>query len=428
MPCARMGCVVAAVFLLLVPFLPVFAQEWDAVGCDLPALYQGIDVKAVCSRLGIGYRSTYGPDRTPWLQIADAGDCDRVRGEVMRLLSGAGAPTVDSSTQPELPANAPSAAGRAETPLEKWLRENGYSSMDEAEADRRAAEKKWRQERETQERFDRLTFEGRMRMLEQELRQRIARDEALIAAELERKKRAAQAVQEEAGTIPAEAWEKQLAKWKSDLAGVNREIEATRQALLKLVRAQEADVKLFNQWQREAQDGFERSKGAIIDLALDLGLGLFVESPNGWVASHARDLQARATPEALEEYRRLFSLIQRLKESRATRDFASFAAREGQTEAEVLEMARDGIGQLSGLLGLDNTPVGKVWKYGSLFFDQAYNLTALYQVWRNAGILEQDSAAMSEANQRLSERLKRQMERQQDLVRKIEAGESIDFK
>jgi hypothetical protein len=398
----------------------------SAEGCGLPAVVQGIDVGELCNKLGVSYHSIYGPDRSPWIEIAGAGDCDRVRAELDRILSGqTQAAPPESGAEPP-PTEPPAPPARRETDLERWLRRNGYASLEEAQADADTIKKKWKLDRQNQEQVARQDFSGRMRRLQAELKERLARQEALVAAELERRKQAAQAAQGEGGTIPAEAWEKPLAKWKSDLAGVNKEIEATRQALLKLVRAQEADVNLFHEWESEAQQGFERSQGAIIDLALDLGMGLFVESPDGW-AAHAKGLQAKATPEAIEEYQRQFRLIQRLNEAKATRDFASFAAREGRTEAEVLEMTRDAIGQLSGLLGLDNTPVGKVWKYGSLFFDQAYNITALYQVWKSAGVLEQDSAAMSEAIQRLSERLRRQMERQQEFVKKIEAGEKVEF-
>lgn len=427
MPCAKMGRVLSVTFILLAMLVPSFGQQREAVGCDLPAVYEGIDVREVCSRLRISYNSTYGPDRSPWIQIVSASDCDRVVEEVRRLLAG-GTSAPGQETEPQQqPDVVPPPPRRAETPLEKWLRENGYSSMEEAEAERSATEKQWRQERESQERFDRLAFAGRMRLLEQELRQRIARHEALIAAELERKKRAAQAVQEQDGMIPAEAWEKPLAKWKSDLLAANKEVEATRQALLKLVRAQQDDVKLFHEWESEAQQGFERSRKAIFDLAMDAGMGMFVEGANGW-AAYARGPGAKASPEALEEYRRLFSLIDRLKEAKATRDFAAFAASEGKTEAEMLEMIRDGILQLSGLLGVEDTFPGKVLKYGALFWDQAYNLTSLYQVWHNAGVLELDSAAMSEAIQRLSDRLHRQMERQQELAKKIEAGQKLEFK
>ena len=426
MPCAKMGRVLVVAFLLLSPLVPVFGQQWEAVGCDLPAMFEGIDVKEVCAKLGISYQSTYGPDRSPWIQIASASDCDQVRAEIEGILSG----TAPGGTGGQEPGNAAPPAddagqqqARQETPLEKWLRENGYSSMEEAEAERRATEKKWRQERESQERFDRLTFAGRMRLLEQELRERLARQEALVAAELERKKRSAQ---EEAGMVPAEAWEQPLAKWRAELDKANREVEATRQALLKLVKAQQADVKLFHEWESEAQQGFERSRQAIFDLAMDAGMGMFVEGANGW-AAYAKGPGAEASPAALEEYRRLYSLLDRLREAKATRDFASFAASEGKTEAEMLETIRDGILQLSSLLGVEETFPGKVLKYGALFWDQAYNLTALYQVWKNAGILEQDSAAMSEAIQRLSERLRRQQERQHELVKKIEAGEAAVF-
>lgn len=423
---ARVSGVLAAVFFLLALLRPAFGQQWEAVGCDLPAVYLGIDVKEVCSRLGIGYRSTYGPDRSPWVQIASASDCERVRDEVSRILAAEADPgEVEGQDMDD--AGSPPPRPRRETEQEKWLRENGYASMDEAEADRRTAEKKWRQGREAQERLDHELFSSRMRLLEQELRQRILRQEALVAAELERKKQAAQAAQMDADMIPAEAWEQPLAKWRAELDKANREVEATRQALLKLVKAQQADVKLFHEWESEAQQGFERSRKAIFDLAMDAGMGMFVEGANGW-AAYAKGPGAKASPEALEEYRRLFSLIDRLKEAKATRDFAAFAASEGKTEAEMLEMIRDGILQLSGLLGVEDTFPGKVLKYGALFWDQVYNFTALYQVWKNASVLEQDSAAMGEAIQRLSERLKRQMERQQELVKKIEAGEKIDFK
>lgn len=430
MPCARMGRVLAAVILFMAPFVPAFGQEWQAVGCGLPAVYEGIDVRQVCSSLGINYESTYGPDRSPWIQIASASDCDRVRDEIGRILAGAAVPGGEVAQPPghgePPPDDAEQRPARRETPLEKWLRENGYSSMAEAEADRSATEKKWRQERESKDRFDRLAFEGRMRLLEQELRQRLARQEALVAAELERKRQAAQAGGTETDVIPVEAWTEPLAKWRAELEKANREVEATRQALLKLVRAQEADVKLFHEWENEAQQGFERSRKAIFDLAIDAGMGMFLQGADGW-AAYAEGPGAKASPEALEEYRRLFSLIDRLKEAKAARDFASFAASEGKTEAEMLETIRDGILQLSGLLGVEETFPGKVLKYGALFWDQAYHFTALYQVWHNAGVLEQDSAAMSDAVQRLSERLHRQMERQRELVRRIEAGEKIDF-
>jgi hypothetical protein len=424
MSCARIARLSLAAFVFFALAFPVFGQEMSAEGCGLPAVVQGIDVGEVCNKLGVSYRSIYGPDRSPWIEIASASDCDRVRAELDRVLSGqAQAAPPESGAEPP-PSETPAPPAWRETDLERWLRRNGYASLDQAQADSAAVEKKWKQDRQTQEQSVRKAFAEHMRRFAAELRERLTRQEALVAAELERRKQAAESV---SGAIPAEAWEQPLAKWRAELDKANHEVEATRQALLKLVKAQQADVKLFDEWEREAQEGFERSKSAIIDLALDLGMGLFVESPDGW-AAYARGLQAKATPEALREYQKLHGLIQRLKEAKATREFAALAAKEGKTEAEFYEMLRDGIGQLSGLFGVDETLPGKVWKYGSLFFDQAYNYTALYQVWKNAGILEQDSAAMSEAIQRLSERLRRQQERQQELVKKIEVGEKLEFK
>lgn len=82
-------------FLLLAVGGPCGADD----GCGLPARVEGIDVESVCSRLEISYRQIYGPDRSPWIAIDDASDCDRVRAELDRLLSSPAQETVP----PELP-------------------------------------------------------------------------------------------------------------------------------------------------------------------------------------------------------------------------------------------------------------------------------------------------------------------------------------
>ncbi|MDY0298030.1 MAG: tetratricopeptide repeat protein [Acidobacteriota bacterium] len=90
-----------AAVLLLVSAFPGHGRQSAADGCGLPAKIQGIDVAAVCSRLGIRSRSIYGPDRSPWIAIDNAGDCDRVRAEINRILSSPSQETVPPEPPPE---------------------------------------------------------------------------------------------------------------------------------------------------------------------------------------------------------------------------------------------------------------------------------------------------------------------------------------
>lgn len=87
------------------------------------------------------------------------------------------------------------------------------------------------------------------------------------------------------------------------------------------------------------------------------------------------------------------------------------------------ESLRDGIGQISGLLGLDKTVPGMFWKYGSVACDLAYNLTELRLGWKNVGTLEENNARYAEAVKKLAARMQELIERQKELRKKIEAGE-----
>ncbi len=62
-------------------------QETSGLGGGLPAVYQGIEVTEVCSRLGIACRAIRGPDGGSWIAIDSDGDVDRVRAEIKRMLS-----------------------------------------------------------------------------------------------------------------------------------------------------------------------------------------------------------------------------------------------------------------------------------------------------------------------------------------------------
>ncbi|HEX2986855.1 MAG TPA: hypothetical protein VHS06_01610, partial [Chloroflexota bacterium] len=110
-----------------------------------------------------------------------------------------------------------------------------------------------------------------------------------------------------------------------------------------------------------------------------------------------------------------------------TNDFAGLAEREGKTDTEIYEELRDGVGQISGLLGLDSTVPGMFWKYGSLACDMAYNLTELRLGWKNVSALEENNTRYAEAVKKLAARMRELEERAKELRRKIEAGEPTDF-
>jgi hypothetical protein len=423
-----------AMLLLLAPGLGAARngqQEptWTADGpCGLPAVIEGIAVEDVCNRLAISFRRIYGPDRSPWIEISNTSDCRRLRQELDRLLSasGDGAPPVQ---EPEQPVVEPSGStSRPETDLEKWLRQNGFASLQEAQAEREAMMKKFREERAAEEGAAQDEFARQSQFLRDELKGKLAMQRARdLLAGFSKPQTPAVTPEQPGPVATAEEWSAQCSKWIAELDEANKQVESTRAALLKLIAASQADRKLFAEWEAEAQAGLERSKGAMVDLALDIGVGIIVDSIKGW-ASHVPGYSGQVPDEVVKEYLSLASLAKRLEEAKATRDFAGLAAREGKTEAEVYETMRDGLGQISSIIGLDKTPPGKVWKYGSLLFDQAYNLTALFQVWKNVSALEANNERYAEGINKLTERLHRLMARQQELRQKIEAGEPVEFK
>jgi murein DD-endopeptidase MepM/ murein hydrolase activator NlpD len=67
---------------------------------------------------------------------------------------------------------------------------------------------------------------------------------------------------------------------------------------------------------------------------------------------------------------------------------------------EIYEGLRDGLSQINGLLGLDKTVPGALWKYLCQGSDMAYNLIELRALWKNVGQLEQNNARYTVAETR----------------------------
>ena len=219
-----------------------------------------------------------------------------------------------------------------------------------------------------------------------------------------------------------EEWKDRVSAWRKELEETERQIEATREALLRLNRSILQNAQLFEEWERSSDEAFARCVETAGSLAIDFG----IEGLSGryeTIYGLARKLPA--PPQALlEKYRHLVEMVQRLKESKAVLDASSLVERENESPGEVLETIRDGIGQITGLLNLDKTVPGAAWKYGSLFFDNLYNLAELYHTWKNVTALERSNDQLAEGVRRLSERLKDLRSRSRELRRKIEeAGE-----
>jgi DNA-binding FrmR family transcriptional regulator len=219
-----------------------------------------------------------------------------------------------------------------------------------------------------------------------------------------------------------EEWKDRVSAWRKELEETERQIEATREALLRLNRSILQNAQLFEEWERSSDEAFARCVETAGSLAIDFG----IEGLSGryeTIYGLARKLPD--PPQALlEKYRHLVEMVQRLKESKALLDASSLVERENESPGEVLETIRDGIGQITGLLNLDKTVPGAAWKYGSLFFDNLYNLAELYHTWKNVTALERSNDQLAEGVRRLSERLKDLHSRSRELRRKIEeAGE-----
>ncbi len=217
-------------------------------------------------------------------------------------------------------------------------------------------------------------------------------------------------------------WNARIAGWRRELEETERQMEVTRQALLRLNRVILDNAKLFEEWERSSEEAFDRCVEMGADLALDFGItGLSDRYETIYdLAKKLPDPPA----DLLEKYRHMVQIVQRLKEAKSIRDAATLMERENQSLAEVLETMRDGIGQIMGLLNLDRTVPGAAWKYGSLLWDNAYNLWELYHTWKNVTALERNNEQFAEGVRRLSERMKDLQSRSKELRRKIEEAEA----
>ncbi|MCE5199964.1 MAG: PDZ domain-containing protein [Armatimonadota bacterium] len=228
------------------------------------------------------------------------------------------------------------------------------------------------------------------------------------------------------GTTPAltskpKDWSAQCSEWITELDKVNKQIESTRNVLLKLNASIQSDRKQFEEWEQAADEGFERCVGMASDVAVDFSAGALAERYEK-IHELAKALPNKPA-DLIEKYRYLASLAKRLQEAKLANDLDGLAKREGKTETEIYEELRDGVGQLSGLFGLDKTVPGMVWKYGTYSLDMAYNLMQLRFGWKNVGTLEENNARYAEAVKKLAERMRELEERAKELRKNIESGE-----
>lgn len=231
-------------------------------------------------------------------------------------------------------------------------------------------------------------------------------------------------------TTPAtpkeEDWAAKSSKWLVELEEVNKQIESTRSVLLKLNASIQSDRKLFEEWEKDADEGFERSVKMAADSAVDFGIGALADRYDT-IYELAKKLPGEPK-DVIEKYRYLDSMAHRLKEAKEVSDYAGLAASEGKTDAEIFETMRDGIGQIVGLLDLENkVPVLVAWRYCSLACDMAYNLTELRQLWKNVSVLEGNNERYAEAVKKLTARMQELVARQKELRQKIEAGEPVEY-
>ena len=227
-----------------------------------------------------------------------------------------------------------------------------------------------------------------------------------------------------AGTGNTVAESQDWSKILAELDEVNKHIAATREALIKLNSSIQADRKLFEEWEKSASEGMDRCVSMIGEIALDVSISGLSER-HETLYELAKKLPGKPE-DVIEKYRYLASLTQRMDEANAVRGLADLADKENKTEAELWETLRDGINQLSGLFSLDKTIPGKWWKYGILAADTAYNLTELRLTWNNMKTLEANNERYAEAVQKLTARMKRLVDRQKEIRKKIEAGSPME--
>lgn len=222
-----------------------------------------------------------------------------------------------------------------------------------------------------------------------------------------------------------EEWPVRLASLQAELDEIDRRLATTRTALLRLSATIQADRQQYAVWEKAAGDAFDRCVNMAADVAVDFGAGAIADRYKE-INELAEKLPGKPA-DLIEKYRYLSSLAQRMVEAKATGDFANLAARENKTEAELYESLRDGIGQIIGLLKLDQAlPPLKFWKYGSLAADMAYNLTELRLGWQDVTALQGNSEMQLKAVKKQAELQRLLMEKKKELLAKIEAGEPIE--
>jgi len=216
-------------------------------------------------------------------------------------------------------------------------------------------------------------------------------------------------------------WSTQCSDWIVELDKVNKQIASTRTVLLRLNADVQADVKQFNDWEKEGDEAFDRCVGMAADVAIDWGAGALSDRYDE-IYQLAQKLPDKPD-DVIEKYRLMASLAKRLKEAKAANDLDGLAKREGKTDAEIYEELRDGINQVIGLLQLDKFLPGKIWKYGCYGFDMAYNLTELRIGWKNTEVLKANNASHAEAVKKLADMMRQYEDKAKILRQKIEAGE-----
>ncbi len=219
-------------------------------------------------------------------------------------------------------------------------------------------------------------------------------------------------------TATQEDWPTRIARLKTQLDDIDKQVESTRTALLRLNATIQADTRQYEAWEKAAEDGFDRCVGTAADLAIDFGAGLLSERYET-IYELAKKLPDPPA-DLIEKYRHLAELARRMQQAKATGDLDNLANRENKTDAEVFETIRDGIGQLSSLLGLDKTVPARAWKYGSLAVDMAYNLTELSLSFKNVTVLEHNQELQRQAVEQLAEKMRRLVEEKKALRAKIE--------
>lgn len=225
------------------------------------------------------------------------------------------------------------------------------------------------------------------------------------------------------GNSKAAAHSPKCAELISELDTVNREIESTRTALLRLNAAIQGNNKLFEEWQEEASQGFNRSINLLANDLIDFGSSTLAKKYKDMYEA-AKNLPENEKPsaEVMEQYRMLASLSHLLVNSKQTYGAGDLANRENKTDADIFETMRDGIVELAGVVAGDSIEA-ETLEYGALLCDTAYNVWDYGSTWKSIQTLGKNNATFAEALRKLTDRMKQLIARQKQLRQEIEAGE-----